>query len=42
MDVRISGFGKTKDGVLVVGATQGAKLLPQAKAADKAKAGTGH
>lgn len=39
MDVRFSAFGKTKDGVLVVGATQGAKLLPQAAAADRASRG---
>ena len=39
MDVRFSGFGPVKDGVLVVGATEGGKLMAQAAAADKAAGG---
>ena len=39
MDVRFSGFGPVKDGVLVVGATEGGKLMAQAAAADKASGG---
>jgi leucyl aminopeptidase len=39
MDVRFSGFGPAKDGLLIVGATEGGKLLPQAAAADKAAGG---
>ncbi len=39
MDVRFSDFGAVKDGVLVVGAHEGAKLTPQAAAADKASGG---
>ncbi|MBL9010887.1 MAG: leucyl aminopeptidase [Alphaproteobacteria bacterium] len=39
MDVRFSGFGPVKDGVLIVGATEGGKLMAQAAAADKASGG---
>ncbi len=39
MDVRFTGFGPAKDGLLIVGATEGGKLMKQAAAADKAMGG---